>query len=554
MHTPTSTGTRTPSRCRTPKIERVRNALIELLPSQEDADLICSSSNSWLIVHALSTQTASVFVTNEESIVNATFNMAEVSKKHPTSIARTLMYLAVCLQQLDPTFDTSRLHLYPSVESRIEKYIATVTALIISDDELVTSMEGLECLSLQGIYYINSGSPRRAWLKFRRSLSVGQIMGIHRSAVAKTLRSGRELWFQMVQGDRYLSLLLGLPAGSNDDKFETHENFQNPEINKDSLFNRKLSVLSSRIIDRNQSEHSSAYAATQDIDEQLDALAKEMPQSWWDIPTDLGDKPAALRHASKADGTANSFDRLMAQIWFFQLQGLLHLPFMLRAATERRYEYSRFSCLKASREMMWRYLSMRSLGDSFFCCKVVDFGALTASVSLFLGVLNSDPEFQTRDVIQQQESDRALIYTVLQSIEKLVVASNGKDVIASQSVNVIKTLLAVDTQAEKTGNLRLTIPYFGTISIVRTQQKQNPGSAMLPGQQSITLGQEESQWQGTQYPNPNPMNVPTVTFTSSQFPPIAAEQPPIVDYTWQESDTLFFDSLLNADIDGNWSF
>jgi hypothetical protein len=64
----------------------------------------------------------------------------------------------------------------------------------------------------------------------------------------------------------------------------------------------------------------------------------------------------------------------MTQIWYFQLESLLHLPFMLRASTERRYEYSKFTCLKASREVIDRYILLRGAKHNLFCCNVVDFG------------------------------------------------------------------------------------------------------------------------------------------------------------------------------------
>lgn len=344
------------------------------------------------------------------------------------------------------------------------------------------------------------------------------------------------------------ALLLGLPAGTNDDKYEPEENFQNPAIDKDLLFTRKLSELSGRIIERNQTDQSHAYATSQEIDEKLEALSKEMPSSWWDIPGSIS--------ASQTELASVQFDRLMTQIWYFQLEALLHLPFMLRAATERRYDYSKFSCLKASRQMMYRYLSLRSADNKSFCCKVVDFAALTATVTLFLGLLEPIQGSQTQDMRQQQEDDRTLIHTVLGSMEQL--SQDGKDVVASQSVNVIKSLLAVDSPENSSGNLRLTIPYFGTISIVRpTPSPSASGSSnIVPQLQSITIGQQmgTQAWQGIQYPNQNPMNVPTVSFTSSQFPLQVPEQQPLGDLGWQDSENFFFDSLLNTDLEGNWIF
>jgi hypothetical protein len=141
-----SSGTGTPncSRRAITKIDRVRQSLLELLPSQEDADLIAEYGNCWMLVQSMSTHAASIFDREKAS----PFNMEEVSKKHPTLIAQTLMFLAICLQQLDPDFDTNRLHLYPTINARIERYLTTVHAQIIADDEIVSRMEGLVCVFL----------------------------------------------------------------------------------------------------------------------------------------------------------------------------------------------------------------------------------------------------------------------------------------------------------------------------------------------------------------------------------------------------------------------
>jgi hypothetical protein len=54
MPTPATmaSSTRSASCCRPSKIDRVRQHLVDLLPSQKDADLVSSSNSCWLIVHA----------------------------------------------------------------------------------------------------------------------------------------------------------------------------------------------------------------------------------------------------------------------------------------------------------------------------------------------------------------------------------------------------------------------------------------------------------------------------------------------------------------------
>ena len=141
-----SSGKSGSCRSRPSKLERVRQSLVDLLPTQEDTDLICSAGNCWVLLHSLSSRAANVLADNicTAGERSASFNIAEISKRHPTIIAQTLLYLAVCLQQLDPSFDTGRLHLYPSVEGRAERYLSTVHTLVTSDDEFASTMEGLE--------------------------------------------------------------------------------------------------------------------------------------------------------------------------------------------------------------------------------------------------------------------------------------------------------------------------------------------------------------------------------------------------------------------------
>ena len=348
-------------------------------------------------------------------------------------------------------------------------------------------------------------------------------------------------------------MLLGLPAGSVDDGFGPDENFQNPNIDQDLLFTRKVCEMASRVIERNQAEFGHAYATSQEIHEKLEDLAKVMPPSWWEIP--------AYVPAEESNRTAIKFDRLMTQIWYYQLEALLHLPFMLRASTERRYDYSKYTCLKASREMICRWLALRGVEDSLFCCKIVDFGALTATVTLFLGLLDPWPGRETSETQQQRESDRTLIRSVLTSME--IVSQGGRDVVATQSVNVIKSLLAVDSPTgHPGGSLRLTIPYFGTINITRPTPAATPSSnenldmPVAPHQHNVPVGQQipTQTWHGGPFPKQSPVYVPIISFTSSQFPPPVAENPPVQDWTLQEADTLFFDSLLDTDIDGSWMF
>lgn len=165
------------------------------MPPQHVMDRICEASSFWLSLYAFAIQTF-------DPLTPPKFDLAEVSKGSPASIARILLYLASCLQQLDTGFDTTQLKLYPSVEARMERYVATVQTLVTSDEELVSSIEGLDCLIVQCSYHVNAGNPRRAWLTIRKALNIGQLMGIHLTSC--TIPGAKHAWSHIIQGDRYL--------------------------------------------------------------------------------------------------------------------------------------------------------------------------------------------------------------------------------------------------------------------------------------------------------------------------------------------------------------
>lgn len=184
------------------KTDRIRQVLMELLPSQHVIDTICEDSACWMLISAFHKMSGDESnPADSSSTMSSAFNLTELWKLHPTAIAKSLLYIAVCLQQLPFGFDESKLQM-GSVEARIDKILSTVQSLVIADDELVSTFEGLECLIIQGIFHINGGNPRRAWLTFRRALNVGQLMGIHK---AGGTRVGEQMmWGHIVQADRYL--------------------------------------------------------------------------------------------------------------------------------------------------------------------------------------------------------------------------------------------------------------------------------------------------------------------------------------------------------------
>ncbi|RJE20082.1 hypothetical protein PHISCL_07577 [Aspergillus sclerotialis] len=86
---------------------------------------------------------------------------------------------------------------------------------------------------------------------------------------------------------------------------------------------------------------------------------------------------------------ARAYTKIMTQLWYYQLLAWLHLPLLLESGTEGAYDYSRNSCLEASRNMITCYTSIPRLTANTFCCKSLDFQAFTAAVTLLINTLGS---------------------------------------------------------------------------------------------------------------------------------------------------------------------
>ena len=311
-----------------------------------------------------------------------------------------------------------------------------------------------------------------------------------------------------------------------------------------------------------------------------------MPSSWWDIP--------ASAIEGRTDEASSQFERMMCQIWHFELATLVHLPFMLRAATDRRYEYSRISCLSASRGLIRRWLFIRETRTMTLFSNLVEFQAFTAAITVILGLLG--PSHATTNLVVSREryEDLQLVETVVQTLETLKDLGTGAHVV-NQSISVIRKLQGtLRNDGKASGNLRLEIPHFGTISIARSgivqsldgervlganprsrgtavkvnnsslqAQQSNPAAAetgveptWMPESAAWSREYQSSNKDGTTVNDDSARMESTVfQFTNSQFPTF---ETPFQDYvterSWQEGDVIFFDSLFSADIEGLLQF
>ncbi len=388
------------------------------------------------------------------------------------------------IYQLPAGWDFNRLRLNGSRTEIMEQYVSTIDRLVTSDDEIAATLDGIECIVLQAKYHINLGRPRRSWLLFRRAISFAQLLGLHRLSSRKPATADAQwdrqvsLWRHLFQGDRYLSLVLGLPYSVTDQFCIPYV----PAIGIDhdmsdgEAYLTRMTTIVAKIADRNQNPSNMPFSATLRIDQDLEELAQSQPTEWWQLSS-----------ASEAGlSIEEHFDRRSAQFFHHQVRALLHMPFMLKSSADKRYQYSHTAALESSREMIKYYESLRAetcVGP--FICKLIDFQAFTAAVMILLNLLGYSQQVQGSLGPQydhdQNQQDSALVDKTIEILREASREPGGQ--VSAQSCKALEVLAQARhgcDSSNKEGSVQISIPYFGTITLGAGKHFVVPKSGTYP--------------------------------------------------------------------------
>ncbi|KAF2966941.1 hypothetical protein GQX73_g6627 [Xylaria multiplex] len=437
----------------THKFTQLSKALHDLLPCQQDIEAITAASPGVSFVVSFFSRYCDVAAGRTEE--PSSICVVPPPSSHPIVLAKRLMQITNCLQQIQPTTPL-KLVTTESTRCLMGKYVTAVSNLVAHNDELVGYAEGLETLALISLYHANAGNLRKAWLMLRRTLSVAQLMGVDRwgdkplksadpTSDPSTRIRARAFWFRLNFTDRYLSLLLGLPAGSDDNSFLADDAGDEPT----DRLEKQHTVVMGAIIKRNGSKGDASFGITQEIDCNLEIAARSVAPDFWQLP------PASALSDPEPAERMGAVTQLMLQMNHHNLLILLHLPYMLRDPKERRWDYTSHAC------------------------RHTDYGALTASMTLLLGYL--DPKLQARDLAttSKREADRTLIQEARDKLQQM--ADQNDDKLAQDAASIIGRLLPLlnpDLMTGGGGNpggnneglgeapaIHLDIPYLGKIHI-----------------------------------------------------------------------------------------
>ncbi|KAL8735016.1 MAG: hypothetical protein Q9166_001141 [cf. Caloplaca sp. 2 TL-2023] len=511
------------------KNRRVLSALKSLTPSSHDIGLILRGSRQSLYLWQEALRDCSYKPVDKVDLDTfqrtQDFIQRSLQSENLSIVAQTYACLALTMQQLPGSFDFSTLNLPASPEALQDHYITAVETLMASDDGVSSTIEGLSCLIVQTKYYVNLGKPRKGWLTIRRALNFAQMLGFHRQSydgndVATTTR--RSIWLSIYLVERFLSMLLGYPSACLDGHFEglLAGDKSDPTIDR-QRFNVKLAVITGQIINRNQDPKSMTVAATLKIDQDLEDARSMLPPTWWNPPSE-----SELLEA-------DSFDKFVSKMFFHNLRMLLHLPFMLKSSTDRRYEYSRIAALESGRDMINSYHCIRHpIRPLIAVCNVIDFQVFTAGMLLIIDLLGNPDSSSDRPDTGDSSADWNSIHGLISDLRQVVSGGKirGNTNVAVQALAVLEDLSKAKDGAEchlPNESYQAVIPYFGKIRIRwgKAFRARKSSSSTTPS----STGQMPTPSDSTGTPNMNFGTDPKLSF-DSYFQPLPGDMQP-----WQDS-------------------
>lgn len=585
------------------KYEKLSRILHKYLPSSKDSEIILKArSNISILFNQMLTVPYKDLDGSDPKSSEGLLERPE-PYAHPVFIARYMLHVATFLQHLPPDSHEVVKGLSEPPSEMMNRLADAAIGLVTTNDDLIGSVEGLECVMLESLYQANGGNLRKGLIAIRRAMVVAQLMGFHKpasQAQGKVLDPNKKahpefIWFRIVFAERHLCLMLGLPQGTLDQSMASKAMLAGDTPM--GRLERVHCVVASRLLERNQSDPSSQdFSLTQELDAELQTAAAGLPSKWW-LAANLAtvvDKPEAMFWDMR---------RQFHQLFHYNLLNQLHLPYMLRSSSAgQKYDYSLITCVNASREVLSRFIMFRSFSRVALCCRTIDFFALMAAMTLQIAHLDGhrrsadavarskrqgEPAAKTENLLaHQRPADRAMIEQTQESMEE--VSRLHADTLSAQSADLLRRLLAIESEAasghayradsvsveaphaaeeldeepskDSGGAVRVYIPYFGVINIAREGiiskeisinydeglSIETEGRRRELSIQSAAVGDDPI---SSQVVLQSPNSTSEMLLQQCEYPIVTAG---VDDWAFQGVDMAFFDSLMRgAGGDGN---
>ncbi|KAF1969697.1 hypothetical protein BU23DRAFT_557519 [Bimuria novae-zelandiae CBS 107.79] len=433
---------------------------------------------------------------------------------HPVLFARKLLLLGTFLQGVIPssTKDMQDRGLFH--RPIMHRVVDTAIDLVTTKDELLGSIEAIECIALEAMYHNYTGNLHRAWMSTRRAIAVAQSMALHRGFASPSLRTldpntrseldPSHLTFRLAEMDAYLSVMLGLQTSSLETRHLTSDTAL-AACTPSERMQRIHHIAQAHIIARSTSD-THDLASAHDIDLMLRKAAAEMSPQWWQPPnfaspdTTGGEGQESIMH---------SMIRTMDQFTHYHLLLRLHLPYLLRPSAPPHHHYtSKIVAVTTSRELLTRFLAFRASNPAHYYCRGSDFLAFIATTVLCVAHITNHGSVGCGEgsegfafLAHSRMSDRGLMERALDVVETTHGAP-GTDAIASKISRIVRDLLVIEANAaggtlysatsceardeelecegkmvDEGRSMRVHVPHFGSIDFVKGRVERGPDAS-----------------------------------------------------------------------------
>ena len=439
---------------------RVRQKLLAYLPSENDVQAVLKKCTHWWNVWGRT------FPELRYTTIDAATAFIHKNTHSGSILALSKAILCLCLglQQVDASFIKARLNLPLPRADLVQYYLSVIHDNVFSDDRYLLKTDGLEIGVLLAKIDANAGRPRKAWLTYRRAISFALLLGYNRKATWQVTSADptagpkrRAIFWALFSGDRYFSLVLGLPYSLSDQQCDIVSMTESMELaNVGPKVMYELSNLGGRLIERYQNPELVSLETTMRYDKQLQELKKHLPSL------------DQLNPHDPSISFEDIYDRVIILTYFNYIRTLLHLPFMLKG-WDSTFEHNRKISLESSREMLKAYSCLRtSLDGEYINCRFINFQIFLVCLVLIINSIAFEPFVATRSASDAAalEKDWDLVTSVKKLLESDEKGSTGAAKAQDSAIETLNLLLDCRNRCpDEEDSKQISIPYFGTITI-----------------------------------------------------------------------------------------
>lgn len=439
-----------------PKAQKVRNALLSLIPPQQDVAFILKVSATWW--SAWEKRFPEICNESRHNLC-AGKGLSETAMA-PAEVAKMLVLLSTIVGHIRFGRGDSDLRLSFDPQEFSTRCFSEVERLIVYDDHFAATLPGIECQAILAKHHQDEGRPRKAWMINRRAIEFAQLAGMHLST-SKPPRPGDTLfdrrlriWCQLGAHDRFLSLILGLPYAMSDVSFipqvEMSLRAAGSATDRNVL---QLGIMAGKIIDRNQNPDQPCLPSTLQLEQDLEDIAKQTPEHWWD--------PYAYRNGVEEGHHA----RIMTQLTYYMLRVMVHLPFMLKSSADSKFQYCHDAAVESARYGLERYKILQKEAKPYLC-RIANFFAFMMAMVLAIHLCGSSMGSGSRNK-EQDKSDWDVVHEAAGLLRQAGTENGGA--IAAESAKTLGEICKCHADGNHNRvwrqTCKITVPYFGTVTV-----------------------------------------------------------------------------------------